>query len=164
MKLIGPESYKLSFDSKTFKVTNRDGANKFYGFATSKLPKLYLVSVNGKPVYVGITKQRMRNRLVYGFTAVGRGGYHGYAWRHRFTEATLDIWSQEGTPKNGMLDIETVEAEVVFLVRCAGQWPLCQTEIHFHPSRKVHRDIAATVWRSVGSTRSLETAFQRDCT
>jgi hypothetical protein len=43
------------------------------------------------------------------------------------------------------LDIETVEAEVVFLIRSAGQWPLHQTEIHFHLSTQVHRDIAATV-------------------
>ena len=147
MKLIGPERYKLSFDSKTFKVTSRERANKFYGLATSKLPKLYVVSVNGKPVYVGITKQRMRSRLVYGFAAVGRGGYYGYAWRHKFKEAVLDVWCQERTSKNGMLNIETVEAEVVFLARRAGQWPLCQTEIHFHPSRKVHRVIAAAVWR-----------------
>jgi phospholipase/lecithinase/hemolysin len=43
------------------------------------------------------------------------------------------------------LDIETVEAEVVFLIRCAGQWPQYQTEIHFHPSTAVHRDIAASI-------------------
>jgi hypothetical protein len=51
--------------------------------------------------------------------------------------------------ESGMLDIETVEAEVVFLARSAGQWPLCQTEIHFHRSEEVHRDIAAAVWRTV---------------
>jgi len=149
MKLIGPERYRLSFNSRTFKVTSREGGNKFSKIATSKLPKLYVVSVAGKLVYVGITKQRMRNRLTFGFTAVGRGGYHGYAWRHKFKAAFLDVWRQEKVSRNGMLDIETVEAEVVFLARRAGQWPMCQTEIHFHRSGKVHRDIAAAVWRQV---------------
>jgi hypothetical protein len=149
MKLIGPERYKLRFDSKRFNVISPDGSNNFSGLATSRLPKLYVVCVEGKAVYVGITKQSMRSRLTYGFTAVGRGGYHGYAWRHRFNEAVLDVWCQETASKDGMLDIETIEAEVVFLARCAGQWPLCQTEIHFHHSEKVHRDIAAAVWRAL---------------
>jgi hypothetical protein len=70
-----------------------------------------------------------------------------------FTEATLDVWSQEDALENGMLDIETVEAEVVFLARRVGQWPACQTEIHFHPSTCVHRDIAADVWRKVTEAR-----------
>jgi hypothetical protein len=156
MKLIGPERYKLSFDSKTFKVYSREGKNKFCGLANSKFPKLYVVSVDGEPIYVGITKQRMQTRLVYGFTAVGRGGYHGYAWRHKLKEADIDVWCQEEPSKNGMVDIETVEAEVVFLVRRAGQWPLCQTEIHFHPSDREHRDIAAAVWCTVtGQAASL---------
>jgi hypothetical protein len=45
------------------------------------------------------------------------------------------------------LDIETLEAEIVFLARCAGQWPEGQTEIHFHPSTEEHREIAANIWR-----------------
>jgi len=153
MRLVGPVRYRLSFDTKTFEVTCPKGTAKFSGQATSKLPKLYVVSVGGRPVYVGITKQSMRNRLRFGFTAVGKGGYHGYAWRNQFTEATLDVWFQEDALENGMLDIETVEAEVVFLARCAGQWPSCQTEIHFHPSTHVHRDIAADVWRKVTEAR-----------
>ena len=147
MKIIGPERYKLSFDAKKFTVACAKGTIKFSGLATSKLPKLYIVSINGMPVYVGITKQSMRTRLRYGFTAVGRGGYHGYAWRHKFTEGTLDIWCHEDAQST--LDIETVEAEVVFLARLAGQWPACQTEIHFHPSTQEHREVAAAIWRAV---------------
>jgi len=153
MKLAGPVRYKLSFDAKTFTVKCPQGTAKFSGLATSKLPKLYVVSVDGRPVYVGITKQSIRSRLRFGFAAVGKGGYHGYAWRKQFTEATLDVWFQEDALENGMLDIETVEAEVVFLARCAGQWPACQTEIHFHPSTDMHREIAADVWRKVIEAR-----------
>jgi hypothetical protein len=94
----------------------------------------------------------MRERIRGGFTASGENGYHGYAWRHRFTEAVLDIWCHEDAPsKNSDRDIETVEAEIVFLARLAGQWPEGQTEIHFHPSTPEHREIAASIWRSVTS-------------
>ncbi len=109
----------------------------------------YIVSADGKPVYVGITKQAMRTRLRFGFTAAGRGGYHGYAWRNQYREATLDVWAQDDATSNAMLDIETVEAEVVFLARCAGQWPECQTEIHFHPSLPEHRETAGMIWGSI---------------
>jgi hypothetical protein len=54
------------------------------------------------------------------------------AWRNQYREAT-DIAAHVDTTDGGMLDFETVEAEVVFLVRCSCQWPECQTEIHFHP-------------------------------
>jgi len=92
----------------------------------------------------------MRTRFRLGFTATGENGYHGYAWRHNFKEAVLDIWCHEDAPlKNSDRDMETVEAEVVFLARLAGQWPEGQTEIHFHPSTTEHRKIAETIWRSV---------------
>ena len=151
MKLVGPERYKLSFDQKAFTVACSKGTPKFSRLTCSKVPKLYIVSVDGKPVYVGITKQAMRTRLRFGFTAVGRGGYHGYAWRNQYREATLDIWAQVEATDRGMLDIETVEAEVVFLARCAGQWPECQTEIHFHPSLPAHRNAADAIWRAVAN-------------
>ncbi|WP_224785366.1 hypothetical protein [Pandoraea pnomenusa] len=43
------------------------------------------------------------------------------------------------------MDIETIEAEVVYLIRQAGQWPKFQTEIHFHPSSAYHREWASTI-------------------
>jgi len=43
-----------------------------------------------------------------------------------------------------------VEAEIVFLVRSAGQWPIGQTEIHFHPSGNEHRELATTILKSSG--------------
>jgi len=150
MKITGPEHYKLSFDADKFVVSCSKGTPKFSGLATRKLPKLYVVSVDAKLIYVGITRQSMRTRFRGGFTASGENGYHGYAWRHSFTQAMLDIWCHEDAPtQNSDRDMETIEAEVVYLSRQAGQWPEGQTEIHFHPSTPEHREIAASIWRNV---------------
>ena len=148
MHISGPERYKLSFDSESFVVLCQKGTPKFSGIATSKKPKLYIVSVDEKPIYVGVTKQSLRNRLRLGWSANGESGYYGYAWRHHLSEANIDVWCHEDSPdKKPALDIETVEAEVVFLIRSTGQWPLHQTEIHFHPSTPTHRDIAALIMK-----------------
>jgi len=152
--MTGPDRYKLSLAAGKFRVTCAKGTPKFSGLATSKLPKLYIVSVDGRPVYIGITRQTMRSRLRGGFAASGKHGYHGYAWRSACTEATLDIWCHEDPPsENADRDIETVEAEVVFLARLAGDWPAGQTEIHFHPSSQVHRDVAAAIWDAVADAK-----------
>ena len=145
MTLSGPDRYVLTITPKSFTVECSQGTSRFSGLATSSKPKLYVVSVDDLPIYVGITKQRMRNRLRYGWSADGRHGYHGYAWRHHHERAVMDVWCHEDAANEKTLDIETVEAEVVFLIRAAGQWPLHQTEIHFHPSTQVHRDAAASV-------------------
>jgi hypothetical protein len=145
MKISGPERYKLSFNSESFAVQCQKGTQKFSGIATSKKPKLYIVSVNEKPIYVGVTKQSLRNRLRLGWKASGEGGYYGYDFRHHFKEANIDVWCHENAPEKATWDIETVEAEVVFLIRCLGQWPSHQTEIHFHPSEPFHRDIAVSI-------------------
>jgi len=146
MKVIGPERYRLNFDANNFEVTCQKGSRTFSGIATSKKPKLYIVSAKGTPIYVGVTKQSIRNRLRNGWNAKGETGYYGYSWRHSLIEAQLDVWCHEDAPSdNSALDIETVEAEVVFLIRSAGQWPQFQTEIHFHPSNSNHRNVASTI-------------------
>jgi hypothetical protein len=146
MKITGPDHYKLSFNAVNFTVVSPRGTAKFSGQATSNIPKLYVVSVDELPIYVGVTKQSMRNRLRLGWKAAGVGGYYGYPWRHKFSEADLDIWYHEDAPSEGPpIDIETVEAEVVFLIRARGQWPESQTEIHFHVSTQEHRDIASAI-------------------
>lgn len=151
MILIGPEQYQLTFNTKRFLVLCQNGTDKFSGIATSKLPKIYIISVNNKPIYVGVTKQSMRNRLRFGWAAQGKGGYYGYAWRHKFKKANIDIWChQDRSADKSLLDIETVEAEVVYLIRNAGQWPLYQTEIHFHPSKTIHRKIAKRIVERYG--------------
>lgn len=146
MKVTEIGRYKLSFDPHRFTVLCPLGTAKFSGLATSRAPKLYVVSVEEEPIYVGITKQSVRNRLRLGWTANGQHGYHGYAWRHEFREANSDVWCHEDAPsETSCLDIETVEAEIVYLIRKAGQWPAFQTEIHFHPSTDTHRAIAQRI-------------------
>ena len=145
VKVSGPDRYELTITPTAFTVQCSKGTPRFSGIATSKKPKLYVVSVEGAPIYVGITKQPMRNRLRFGWSADGAHGYHGYKWRHKHERATLDVWCHEDAPNEGTLDVEIVEAEVVFLIRSRGQWPMHQTEIHFHPSEQLHRDVAAKV-------------------
>jgi hypothetical protein len=150
MKLAGPFSYHVSIEAgpggKLFQI--KDVTPKFSKPATSNQPKLYIVAVEKAPIYVGITKQSMRTRLRLGFTADGLHGYHGYPWRDEHEEVALDLWCDsdpDPDKKKSMRDIETVEAEIVFLIRQMGQWPLEQTEIHFHPSTQDHRDAARTI-------------------
>lgn len=146
MRITGPERYSLTFDATTFSVKCPNGTPRFSGIATNKKPKLYIVSIDEEPIYVGVSRQSIRARLRLGWSATGETGYHGYAWRRSHTAANLDIWCHEDAPdKSPSLDIETVEAEIAFLIRCAGQWPQHQIEIHFHPSCDVHRECAATI-------------------
>ncbi len=146
MRISGPERYALSVTPTSYVVTCARGTSKFSGIATSRKPKLYVVSVDDKPIYVGVTKQPIRNRFRLGWNAKGETGYYGYAWRHHHANVWLDIWCHDDPPpQKDCLDIEAVEAEVVFLIRQAGQWPKHQTEIHFHQSNDDHRSTAATI-------------------
>ncbi|EJC70427.1 hypothetical protein Rleg5DRAFT_6235 [Rhizobium leguminosarum bv. viciae WSM1455] len=145
MLLNGPERYSLSYTSENFTVLCNKGTSKFSGLAVSKNPKLYIASVDGNPIYVGITKQRMQARLRYGWSAAGVHGYHGYAWRHSGDTAVLDVWEHADAVERSERDIETIEAEVVYLIRQHGQWPAFQTEIHFYPSNEEHRELARQI-------------------
>ncbi len=84
MRVTGPDRYRLTFDEKAFEV-----APRFAGIAVSKKPKLYVFSVAKTPIYVGVTKQHMRNRLRFGWNAKGKGGYYGYLFRRHLTAADL---------------------------------------------------------------------------
>jgi hypothetical protein len=143
VKISGPENFNLTFDAKKCAI-------KFSGMANTKLPKLHVVVAGGEVIYVGVTRRPMRERLYAGWNASGKNGYHGYAWRHTHTEADLYIWCHEDSPPNSSLDLETVEAEIAFLIRSAGQWPRSQTEIHFHPSGMEHRELAETILKNIG--------------
>jgi hypothetical protein len=61
----------LCFDSESFIAQCRKETPKFSGITTSKKPKLYIASVGEKPIYVGVTKQSIRNRLRFGWNANG---------------------------------------------------------------------------------------------
>src|ERR1700722_11902986 len=52
MKNEGPEIYELSFTPTEFTVLCEKGTDRFSGLATSDKPKLYVASIDKKPVYV----------------------------------------------------------------------------------------------------------------
>jgi len=166
MQVEGPDRFTLSINpggSPPFEVRDVNGATRFSGRAASRLPKLYVVTAGALPIYVGITRQSMRARLRYGWSASGQGGYHGYPFRDHHTEATLDVWYQVDPPvksERPEVDIETVEAELVYLVRQHGQWPVFQTEIHFHKSDAEHRAIAEKIWSHYRPPHAIASALK----
>jgi hypothetical protein len=91
--LTGPNKYELTLTPSTYKADR-----KFSGLAIRKIPKLYVVIAEGRVVYIGITRQTMSSRLRGGFTGTGKHGYHGYAWPHKHTQASLYVGGRTKTP------------------------------------------------------------------
>ncbi|MDR6819580.1 hypothetical protein J2X76_004772 [Neorhizobium sp. 2083] len=152
MNLQGPARFKVKYTPEEKAITCEKGLPKFSGEMTSKKPKLYIFSRDGVPIYVGATVRSMSSRLATGWTAEGKGGYYGYGFRHEGSAVDLDVWYdsdpvklREDGKRSGS-DIETVEAEVVYLLRHrTGQWPAYQTEIHFYQSNADHRESAERI-------------------
>jgi len=163
MRLDGPDRYYLLVPKRRFSVKGALGEHHFSHRASGHAPKLYIVHDHDMPIYVGVTKQPIANRLRLGWSADGEHGYHGYAWRHAFKSVGLDIWYQTIAASHGRLhDMETVEAEVVHLLRGRyGQWPAFQTEIHFHPSTSSHRRAAREVLELYPRRAAHNNALQR---
>lgn len=148
MQFSAPETYQIIPAPPGYTiVAPGGGGSKFGGQAARRCPKLYVISGEEEvPLYIGATVQPMRTRLRQGWQATGATGYYGYRWRSAPHALQLDVfylldcqadsWSRE---------LQTVEAEVAFLVREAGQWPVGQTEIHFFPSDQSHRDAASAI-------------------
>lgn len=112
------------------------------------LLKLYVVTKNKKIVYIGITKQSIKNRLRYGENPPIKSGYHGYKWLNHKGGYDLYVYIFERIKE--MVEIETIEAELVYKVRKEyDQWPEFQTEIHFHKSDQKHRKIANEVFKQI---------------
>jgi hypothetical protein len=144
--LLPPVRYQMTYNPTSFHVVCPADRSRFSGLAAAKRPKVYAVSRRGLPFYVGATMQSMGGRLRTGWTADGLNGYHGYQWRHHHSNARLDVWAFADSADIDRFDLEAIEAEVVFLIRVAGQWPVHQTEIHFRRSTKTHRRIAKQIF------------------
>jgi len=96
---------------------------------TSKHYKIYILTDKERILYIGITKDSIRNRLRSGLSANGEHGYHGYKWKNN-KKVMLFVWCFDELDKN---KIENIEAELAFIVRkTTGNWPECQNEIHFN--------------------------------
>ncbi len=59
---------------------------------TEKINKLYVLRNQNEYLYVGITKQSLRERLRSGFNAKGENGYHGYKWKN-LKQFKLFVWA-----------------------------------------------------------------------
>lgn len=143
MQIVGPETYKLLRTEEGFKISNLDDTDRLGKIATSMMPKIYIVSIDGWPVYVGATKQRLRTRI--GMKPLAGSGYYGYTFKDEGQGLRLHVWAHSNAEGRNHIDAETVEAEVVFLIRQADNWPRFQTEIHFHPSTPTHRQVAQDI-------------------
>ncbi len=146
MQLAGPDEYEVTLLNRSASIRAMDGTTHFVAPATAKKkPKLYVASQGGTLLYVGVTTQSMSVRLRGGLTADGTHGYHGYSWGKKDHSIRLQIWYLNGD-SGTTTDLETIEAEVVFLYRHeSGQWPTAQTEIHFHASNEHHRNCARQI-------------------
>jgi len=147
MKFAKPERYQVTCLEREFVIADPEGGRNFRGAAATPGPKLYILSGSEMiPLYIGATKQRMRTRLRQGWNATGATGYYGYQWRRATEPLNLDIFCLlDCRSESWTRELETVEAEVAFLVRAAGQWPVGQTEIHFFPSGDWHREAASEI-------------------
>ncbi|MBI2512123.1 MAG: hypothetical protein HYV96_09090 [Opitutae bacterium] len=145
-------SYQI-ISTEPLRVRDIAGEEKFTGMVAQHCSKVYVVSDRGRIVYVGSSKQPLRNRLYGALRSKGQSGYFGYAWKKSTAALTLDVWVLDGVrveKGKRCVTAETVEAEVVFLIRERdGNWPKHQTEIHFHPSEPRHREIAATIYEEI---------------
>ncbi|MBW9066099.1 hypothetical protein JNB71_22585 [Rhizobium herbae] len=157
MNLVGPARFKINYTPNEKKILCERGTNKFSGLTSSKQPKLYIFSRDNKPIYVGATVRPMGERLRVGWQAQGEGGYHGYGFRLEGDAVDLDVWvdtdpvRERAEGKRSGSDIETIEAEVVYLLRHRnGQWPAFQTEIHFYQSDPDHHREAEKVMAHYG--------------
>jgi hypothetical protein len=147
VKIADPIRYKLT-GGEHYRVESPCGRPHFVHPATIPSPKIYVVSCGGQVLYVGSTRQRIASRFYGAFAANGETGYYGYPWRSDGRQMHLDIWILTfDSSVEIQRELETIEAEVVFCVRQrSDQWPLFQTEIHFHPSKKEHRSLAARIY------------------
>lgn len=117
--------------------------------SSNKHQKLYVVTQGNDFLYVGATSSSIKLRLNQGFKANGKGGYHGYKWKHNRDEMEMHIVC---FPKdnNSKLEVEAIEAELVFLIRQrTGNWPLYQNEIHFNNTNPKAIELASQIYEHI---------------
>ncbi|MFH1196842.1 MAG: GIY-YIG nuclease family protein [bacterium] len=120
--------------------------NSFSKPLTGKGYKLYIIKSNKEFLYIGITRQSLRNRFRLGFKAEGKNGYHGYKWKN-IKCVQLFVWIFESCNET---QLENIEAELTYLVRNkTNSWPLFQNEIHFNNKFKDGRKIASQIFEFI---------------
>lgn len=140
--------YQISVKNRRIvKVISPNKKNHFEAPATGNASKLYIVADAHDILYVGITKQPIRNRLRIGQNPNESTGYHGYKWLSAEGEYSLLIYIDSQSD-----DLEAVEAEVVYNIRKEEhQWPKFQNEIHFHNTNEKQKKLARNIYSYVRS-------------
>lgn len=106
------------------------------------LPKLYVVKSGLEIIYVGQTTRAIGRRLREGLQGQEQTRSYPYKWKH-LSNVSILIWCFEGRSARY---VETVEGEVVFLLRiCTGKWPKYQVEIHFHNAKTDEKEVAEAI-------------------
>lgn len=115
--------------AKVLDYLTKMNIDKFEFPLTSDQYKVYVLCEKKTILYIGTTKDSIRNRLRNGLKANGKGGYHGYKWKN-LSRVTLFVWCFEDFDQ---VQIESVEAELALIVRNkTKKWPEYQNEIHFN--------------------------------
>jgi hypothetical protein len=135
------------------RVRSPEGITKFTGALNHHCSKVYVISADNEIVYVGSSKQPIRSRLDGALKVKGDRGYRGYPWKNSQQKLTLDVWlfsNYELLKGSRCMNAETIEAEVVFLIRLnTGNWPKHQAEIHFHHALEEHKQIASKIYQTI---------------
>jgi hypothetical protein len=147
---INLQSFKFKIDKSKitdlFDLKELKSIRSFPSSLNQNTFKLYIISVKGKIVYVGVTKRGIRTRLYTGLNANGKGGYHGYKWKIA-TDGKIHLVGLIDLDKDQM---ENIEAELVYLVRKeTGSWPLFQNEIHFNNDYSKGTKIAESIYKEL---------------
>jgi hypothetical protein len=139
--------YRYNFTIENRKIANVSGKDGLINFkkpvTENKLNKIYVIKYNKEIIYIGITKQSIRNRLRYGLIPQNnRTGYHGYKWKELNGNFEIDIFVFEKE-----ISLEGLEGEIVFKFRTdLNKWPKYQHEIHFHNISKEEIKIAEQIY------------------
>lgn len=137
--------YRIKITDSKFKCIEANGEQGevfIYRDISDDLYKLYIVKQGEDIIYVGTTKQDIRKRLRYGFSAKGEHGYYGYKWKG-LDAVDLLVWCFPDSNKD---HVEAIEAELVYFIReRTGYWPKYQMEIHFHRASESEMQVAKSI-------------------
>jgi hypothetical protein len=126
--------------------------------------KIYVLKHAKEVHYVGLAKQKIKARFNGSFRAYQLkkekgvsvyNGYSGYKWIETFIskkdELELFVFAfPDKVKKDDRNFMESIEAEVVFLVRSnfPYNWPKSQHEVHFHNIEGA-KEIAAQIFEDI---------------
>lgn len=161
MELTAHVRYELEFRSGYVNPKGENGETSFGPPFNRRGTKLYVISSDGVPIYVGKATRPILERLGEGIR-----GENSYMWSRFLRESTLDLWAvtvmdhdidamkddpsmklaKGNKEKETDIILETIESEVAYCIRQAfGHWPRYQVEIHFLQSLDEHREKAQEI-------------------